>query len=79
MDSDENWVIGGDISTSSLTSAIDLESVAVHQMGDLLVTTVRLLLLRPLKPGKRPVLETTLLHDGTLGVLLALGFLFLSF
>lgn len=36
LDSDENWVIGGDISTASLTSAIDLESVAVHEIGHLL-------------------------------------------
>ncbi|KAL6189805.1 hypothetical protein ACLB2K_036206 [Fragaria x ananassa] len=36
LDSDENWVIGGDITTSTLTSAIDLESVAVHEIGHLL-------------------------------------------
>ncbi|XP_004297678.1 PREDICTED: metalloendoproteinase 1-like [Fragaria vesca subsp. vesca] len=36
LDGDENWVIGGDISTSTVTSAIDLESVAVHEIGHLL-------------------------------------------
>ncbi|KAL6187426.1 hypothetical protein ACLB2K_038825 [Fragaria x ananassa] len=36
LDDDENWVIGGDITTSTVTSAIDLESVAVHEIGHLL-------------------------------------------
>ncbi|KAF3431340.1 hypothetical protein FNV43_RR26071 [Rhamnella rubrinervis] len=36
LDSEENWVISGDISTSSLASSIDLESVAVHEIGHLL-------------------------------------------
>ncbi|KAL6189806.1 hypothetical protein ACLB2K_036207 [Fragaria x ananassa] len=36
LDGDENWVIGGDITTSTVTSAIDLESVAVHEIGHLL-------------------------------------------
>ncbi|PON46559.1 Peptidase M10A [Parasponia andersonii] len=36
LDGDENWVIGGDISTSSVSSAVDLESVAVHEIGHLL-------------------------------------------
>ena len=36
LDGDENWVIGGDISTTSIVSAVDLESVAVHEIGHLL-------------------------------------------
>ncbi|KAF4391659.1 hypothetical protein F8388_005424 [Cannabis sativa] len=36
LDGDENWVVGGDISTSSVASAVDLESVAVHEIGHLL-------------------------------------------
>lgn len=36
LDSEENWVVSGDISTSSVTSSIDLESVAVHEIGHLL-------------------------------------------
>lgn len=36
LDGDESWVVSGDISTSSSTSAIDLESVAVHEIGHLL-------------------------------------------
>ncbi|KAF8399340.1 hypothetical protein HHK36_015205 [Tetracentron sinense] len=38
LDGDENWVLDGDSSslTSSSTSAIDLESVAVHEIGHLL-------------------------------------------
>lgn len=36
LDLDENWVISGDISTSSTTTAVDLESVAVHEIGHLL-------------------------------------------
>lgn len=36
LDLDEDWVITGDISTSSVTSAVDLESVAVHEIGHLL-------------------------------------------
>ncbi|XP_068327703.1 metalloendoproteinase 2-MMP-like [Pyrus communis] len=36
LDGDENWVITGDISKSSVKSAVDLESVAVHEIGHLL-------------------------------------------
>ncbi|KAM1960914.1 hypothetical protein FF2_020938 [Malus domestica] len=36
LDGDENWVITGDISKSSVESAVDLESVAVHEIGHLL-------------------------------------------
>ncbi|OVA16246.1 Peptidase M10 [Macleaya cordata] len=36
LDGDENWVAEGDVSTSSLSSAVDLESVAVHEIGHLL-------------------------------------------
>ncbi|CAK7336796.1 unnamed protein product [Dovyalis caffra] len=36
LDGDENWVVAGDVRTSSLTSAVDLESVAVHEIGHLL-------------------------------------------
>ncbi|KAJ6374575.1 hypothetical protein OIU78_030141 [Salix suchowensis] len=36
LDGDENWVVTGDIRTSTLTSAVDLESVAVHEIGHLL-------------------------------------------
>lgn len=36
LDEAEEWVVDGDVSTSSLTSPIDLESVAVHEIGHLL-------------------------------------------
>ncbi|XP_027098027.1 metalloendoproteinase 2-MMP-like [Coffea arabica] len=37
LDGDENWVIDGDfLSAPSLASAVDLESVAVHEIGHLL-------------------------------------------
>ncbi|XP_031287420.1 metalloendoproteinase 2-MMP [Pistacia vera] len=36
LDSAENWVISSDITTSTLSSAVDLESVAVHEIGHLL-------------------------------------------
>ncbi|PIA40359.1 hypothetical protein AQUCO_02500211v1 [Aquilegia coerulea] len=36
LDDAENWVIEGDVSTSSSNAAIDLESVAVHEIGHLL-------------------------------------------
>lgn len=36
LDRDENWVATGDVTTSSLSSAVDLESVAVHEIGHLL-------------------------------------------
>ncbi|KDP21290.1 hypothetical protein JCGZ_21761 [Jatropha curcas] len=36
LDGDENWVVSGDISDSSIISAVDLESVAVHEIGHLL-------------------------------------------
>ncbi|KAL3501255.1 hypothetical protein ACH5RR_035704 [Cinchona calisaya] len=37
LDGDENWVIDGDfLNAPSLTSAVDLESVAVHEIGHLL-------------------------------------------
>ncbi|XP_015884206.3 metalloendoproteinase 3-MMP [Ziziphus jujuba] len=36
LDDAEEWVVSGDVTTSSLTSAIDMESVAVHEIGHLL-------------------------------------------
>lgn len=36
LDDAENWVVSGDVTTSSETSAVDLESVAVHEIGHLL-------------------------------------------
>ncbi|KAL6351328.1 hypothetical protein AAG906_035120 [Vitis piasezkii] len=36
LDGEENWVATGDVTTSSISSAIDLESVAVHEIGHLL-------------------------------------------
>ncbi|KAL6562592.1 hypothetical protein OROGR_003599 [Orobanche gracilis] len=36
LDGDENWVIDGDFLSSSVVSAVDLESVAVHEIGHLL-------------------------------------------
>ncbi|KAF6159858.1 hypothetical protein GIB67_032942 [Kingdonia uniflora] len=36
LDGDEQWVVDGDVTTTSLTSAVDLESVAVHEIGHLL-------------------------------------------
>jgi|UniRef100_A0A2N9EBQ6 hypothetical protein len=36
LDGAENWVISGDVTKSSVTSAVDLESVAVHEIGHLL-------------------------------------------
>ncbi|KAJ7943581.1 putative Metalloendoproteinase 1 [Quillaja saponaria] len=36
LDGAEDWVVSGDASTSSLPSAVDLESVAVHEIGHLL-------------------------------------------
>ncbi|KAL5759699.1 hypothetical protein ACOSQ2_018537 [Xanthoceras sorbifolium] len=36
LDGDENWVIEGDTSSLTTMSAVDLESVAVHEIGHLL-------------------------------------------
>lgn len=36
LDGEENWVINGDFNNASPYSAIDLESVAVHEIGHLL-------------------------------------------
>lgn len=36
LDNDENWVIDGDFITAAPLSAVDLESVAVHEIGHLL-------------------------------------------
>ncbi|XP_004509890.1 metalloendoproteinase 2-MMP-like [Cicer arietinum] len=36
LDAAEDWVVSGDISKSSLPTAVDLESVAVHEIGHLL-------------------------------------------
>ena len=37
LDADENWVVSGDLdSFLSVTAAVDLESVAVHEIGHLL-------------------------------------------
>ncbi|KAI4328312.1 hypothetical protein L6164_020675 [Bauhinia variegata] len=36
LDGDEEWVVSGDVTQSELSSAVDLESVAVHEIGHLL-------------------------------------------
>ncbi|KAF5741036.1 putative Metalloendoproteinase 1 precursor [Tripterygium wilfordii] len=36
LDGEENWVTSGDLTSSSSTTAVDLESVAVHEIGHLL-------------------------------------------
>lgn len=36
LDNEENWVVTGDVTQSSISSAVDLESVAVHEIGHLL-------------------------------------------
>ncbi|KAM3208777.1 hypothetical protein ACQJBY_063452 [Aegilops geniculata] len=36
LDASEAWVAGGDVSRASLDAAVDLESVAVHEIGHLL-------------------------------------------
>ncbi|KAJ8773725.1 hypothetical protein K2173_006375 [Erythroxylum novogranatense] len=36
LDLDENWVVSGDVANSAIASAVDLESVAVHEIGHLL-------------------------------------------
>ncbi|KAJ8760953.1 hypothetical protein K2173_021991 [Erythroxylum novogranatense] len=36
LDLDENWVISGDVTASVISSAVDLESVVVHEIGHLL-------------------------------------------
>jgi hypothetical protein len=36
LDAAETWVAGGDVSTASSDAAVDLESVAVHEIGHLL-------------------------------------------
>ncbi|EPS61169.1 matrixin family protein, partial [Genlisea aurea] len=36
LDGDENWVVDGDFLDATRTSAVDLESVAVHEIGHLL-------------------------------------------
>ncbi|XP_041015689.1 metalloendoproteinase 2-MMP-like [Juglans microcarpa x Juglans regia] len=36
LDGDENWVVSSDITEATETSAVDLESVAVHEIGHLL-------------------------------------------
>ncbi|KAE8687922.1 Metalloendoproteinase 1 [Hibiscus syriacus] len=36
LDADENWVVSGDVTRSSIPSAVDLETVAVHEIGHLL-------------------------------------------
>lgn len=36
LDGAENWVVSGDVTTSTLSTAVDLESVAVHEIGHLL-------------------------------------------
>lgn len=36
LDGSENWVVGGDIRTTTISTAVDLESVAVHEIGHLL-------------------------------------------
>ncbi|KAI3920576.1 hypothetical protein MKX01_039201 [Papaver californicum] len=36
LDGAEDWIVDGDVSTSTIRSAVDLESVAVHEIGHLL-------------------------------------------
>ncbi|BAT74628.1 hypothetical protein VIGAN_01233400 [Vigna angularis var. angularis] len=36
LDADEDWVVSGDVTQSALSTAVDLESVAVHEIGHLL-------------------------------------------
>ncbi|CAL5196999.1 unnamed protein product [Lathyrus oleraceus] len=36
LDAAEDWVVSGDVSKSALSTAVDLESVAVHEIGHLL-------------------------------------------
>ncbi|KAK4773855.1 hypothetical protein SAY87_028874 [Trapa incisa] len=36
LDGAENWVVEGDVTKSSVSTAVDLESVAVHEIGHLL-------------------------------------------
>jgi hypothetical protein len=36
LDKAEDWVVNGDVTESSLSNAVDLESVAVHEIGHLL-------------------------------------------
>ncbi|KAF8039969.1 hypothetical protein BT93_B2243 [Corymbia citriodora subsp. variegata] len=36
LDGEENWVVTGDVTASSLSTAVDMESVAVHEIGHLL-------------------------------------------
>ncbi|XP_058192914.1 metalloendoproteinase 2-MMP [Rhododendron vialii] len=36
FDGDENWVVEGDVAASAVVSAVDLESVAVHELGHVL-------------------------------------------
>ncbi|KAK4779960.1 hypothetical protein SAY87_016066 [Trapa incisa] len=36
LDGDEEWVIEGDVTTSTISTAVDLESVVVHEIGHVL-------------------------------------------
>lgn len=36
LDAAENWVVSGDVTKSSLSTAVDLESVAIHEIGHIL-------------------------------------------
>ncbi|KAI3872531.1 hypothetical protein MKX03_012230 [Papaver bracteatum] len=36
LDGAEDWIVDGDVSTTTIRSAVDLESVAVHEIGHLL-------------------------------------------
>ncbi|KAI9111524.1 hypothetical protein K1719_017214 [Acacia pycnantha] len=36
LDGEEDWVVSGDVTQSTLSTAVDLESVAVHEIGHLL-------------------------------------------
>ncbi|XP_058744500.1 metalloendoproteinase 2-MMP-like [Vicia villosa] len=36
LDAAEDWIVSGDVSKSALSTAVDLESVAVHEIGHLL-------------------------------------------
>ncbi|TYH94658.1 hypothetical protein ES332_A12G055200v1 [Gossypium tomentosum] len=36
LDADENWIVSGDVMRSAVPSAVDLKTVAVHEIGHLL-------------------------------------------
>ncbi|XP_017636934.1 metalloendoproteinase 2-MMP-like [Gossypium arboreum] len=36
LDADENWIVSGDVMRSAVLSAVDLKTVAIHEIGHLL-------------------------------------------